>query len=57
MKLEQVKSYNDTVGGWRWYEEGEEKDRLWECTEWVEELAIPRLREVGILKPLSSGGG
>jgi hypothetical protein len=48
-KIEQVKSDGT------FYEEGEEKDRMWKGTEWVEEFAIPRLREVSILQDKIEG--
>jgi hypothetical protein len=41
MKVEQIKSDGT------FYKEGEARDRMWKCTEWIEEFAIPKLRSVG----------
>jgi hypothetical protein len=44
MKIEQIKSEGT------FYKEGDARDRMWKCTEWIEEFAIPKLRSVGLLK-------
>jgi hypothetical protein len=53
MKVEQIKSDGT------FYKEGEARDRMWKCTEWIEEFAIPKLRSVGLLKSkeVDSGDG
>ncbi|KAK0103105.1 hypothetical protein ONS95_000719 [Cadophora gregata] len=44
MRIEQCKPDGS------WYEEGEEKDRMWKCSEWIEEKAVPALIDAGLLK-------
>ncbi|KAE9364827.1 hypothetical protein N431DRAFT_489301 [Stipitochalara longipes BDJ] len=49
MRTEQIKSNGS------FNEQGEERERMWNCTEWVEERAIPRLWDVGMLKVVVDG--
>jgi hypothetical protein len=53
MKIEQIKSDGT------FYKEGDARDWMWKCTEWIEEFVIPKLRSVGLLKlkEAESGGG
>ena len=43
MRVEQCKADGS------WYGEGEEKDHMWKCTEWIEEKAVPTLMDAGLL--------